>query len=83
MFAMSLIRHRPPKELSSTLPTKGETYVAPAFADSIACDGEKISVTFTLIKLRESSRHAINPSGVQGTLIVACLPNFLDKRNPS
>ena len=36
MFAMSLIKQRPPKELSSTLPTKGETYVAPALADRIA-----------------------------------------------
>ena len=38
VFAMSLIRHRPPNELSSTRPTNGETYVAPAFADSIACE---------------------------------------------
>ena len=40
---------KPAIELSSSLPTKGETYAAPAFAASIACDGEKIKVTLTLI----------------------------------
>ena len=44
MFEISFIRHRPPNELSSTLPTNGDTYAAPAFAASIACDGENIRV---------------------------------------
>ena len=35
----------PSKELSSTLPTNGDTYFAPAFAASIACAGENINVT--------------------------------------
>ena len=75
-LAMSLTRHRPPNELSSTLPTNGETYFAPALADSIACDGEKISVTFTLTA-GDSCLQTHRPSGVQGTLIVAFLPNLL------
>ena len=54
-FAISLMRHRPPYELSSTLPTNGDTYVAPALAASIACDGENINVTFTLTNFFESS----------------------------
>jgi hypothetical protein len=33
---MSLIRATPSNELSSTLPTKGEIYAAPAFAARIA-----------------------------------------------
>ena len=36
-FAMSLTSHNPPKELSSTRPTNGDTYVAPALAERIAC----------------------------------------------
>ena len=71
MFAISLIRHRPPKELSSTLPTNGDTYAAPAFAASIACEGENTSVTLTLTINFVSSLHTASPSGVQGTLIVA------------
>ena len=35
MFAMSLMRDSPSKELSSTLPTKGETLGAPAFAAGV------------------------------------------------
>ena len=35
-LAISLMRHKPPKELSSTLPTNGETYLAPALAERIA-----------------------------------------------
>ena len=62
----------PAIELSSSLPTKGETYAAPAFAASIACATSNIRVTFTRIKfLHDSSAHASKPSGVQGTLIVA------------
>ena len=34
-FTISLTRHRPPNELSSTLPTKGDTYLAPDLADKI------------------------------------------------
>ena len=67
IFAMSLIRHRPPKELSSTLPTKGDMYVAPAFAASIACDGENISVTLTRIINFFNCLQTASPSGVQGT----------------
>jgi transaldolase len=77
VLAISFTRHRPPKELSSTLPTKGETYVAPALAASIACDTLKIKVTLTLILFSDNSLHARRPLGVQGTLIVAHLPNFL------
>ena len=39
------IKSIPLKELSSTLPTNGETYFAPAFAASIACAAENINVT--------------------------------------
>ena len=72
----------PTKELSSTLPTKGETYLAPAFAASIACAAENIKVTFTFTKSLDNFLHTFNPAGVQGTLTVAFFPNFLDKRNP-
>ena len=41
-FAMSLTRPKPSNELSSTLPTNGEIYVAPAFDASIACATENI-----------------------------------------
>ena len=44
-LTISFTKHIPPKELSSTLPTNGDTYAAPALAASIACDGEKINVT--------------------------------------
>ena len=70
-LAISFMRHRPPNELSSTLPTNGETYLAPAFAASIACTGEKINVTFTLTNDLDSCLHTYNQSGVHGTLIVA------------
>ena len=80
---MSLISLIPSKELSSSLPTNGETYVAPALVASIACATENIKVTLTLIPSEDNSLHAINPSGVQGTLIVAHLPNFLERRLPS
>ena len=51
-LAMSFIRHRPPNELSSTLPTNGDTYVAPALAASIACVGENIrAVSYTHLTL--------------------------------
>ena len=75
MSEISLINARPSKELSSTLPTNGETYVAPAFDDSIACAAENMSVTFTLTFCLASSLHALSPSGVQGTLIVTQSPN--------
>ena len=68
---MSLMRHRPPNELSSTLPTNGDTYVAPALAARIACDGENIRVTFTLTNDLDNCLQTYNPSGVHGTLIVA------------
>jgi hypothetical protein len=63
--AMSLIRATPSNELSSTLPTKGEIYAAPAFAARIACDGENIRVTLTLIFSFDNSLHAIRPSKLQ------------------
>ena len=69
-LAISFIRHNPPNELSSTLPTNGETYVAPALAASIACDGENIRVTFTLIKSFDRTLQAASPPLVHGTLIV-------------
>ena len=69
---------KPAIELSSSLPTKGETYAAPAFAASIACATSKIRVTLTLIKFfTDSSAQASKPSGVHGTLIVADLANLL------
>ena len=81
---MSLIKFKPVIELSSNLPTKGETYAAPAFADRIACATSKIRVTFTLIRsLQDSSAQASKPSGVQGTLIVADFGNFVASRIPS
>ena len=43
MSEISLINARPSKELSSTLPTNGETYVAPAFDASIA-SADKMSL---------------------------------------
>ena len=43
---MSFMSSNPAIELSSNLPTNGETYAAPAFADSIACATSKIKVTF-------------------------------------
>ena len=46
-------RATPEKELSFNLPTKGETYFAPAFAARIACETEKTRVTFTGIKSLE------------------------------
>ena len=49
MSLISFIRPIPSNELSSTLPTNGEMYVAPAFAASIACAAENIRVTLTLI----------------------------------
>ena len=69
MFEISFIRHKPPNELSSTLPTNGDTYAAPDFAASIACDGENIRVTLTLINFLDNSLHTARPSGVQGTLM--------------
>ena len=76
MFEISFIRHKPPNELSSTLPTNGDTYAAPAFAASNACEGENIRVTLTLINFLDNSLHTARPSGVQGTLIVANSPNL-------
>ena len=46
---MSLITSNPLTELSSSLPTNGETYVAPALAASIACAASKINVTLTFV----------------------------------
>ena len=78
-----IILERPEYELSSTLPTNGDTYFAPLFAARIACAGEKIRVTFTLIRSLESVLQTRKPSGVQGTLIVADLPNLRARRAPS
>ena len=58
---------------SSNLPTKGDTYDAPAFDARTACAAEKTSVTFTLIPSRASALHAVRPSGERGTLIVVGL----------
>ena len=80
---MSSIRPNPLCELSFNLPTKGETYFAPAFAASIACAVENMSVTFTWIRSRFNSRHAHSPSGVHGTLIVAMLPYLSLSARPS
>ena len=67
---MRLIRLHPPNLWSSTRPTNGEMYVAPALADRIACEALNIKVTLTLIPRSESCLQAIRPSLVQGTLIV-------------
>ena len=45
MSEISFITSNPFTELSSSLPTNGETYVAPALAASIACAASKINVT--------------------------------------
>ena len=73
----------PEKELSSTLPTNGETYFAPDLAARIACAAENIKVTFTFTRSQESSLQTLNPSGVHGTLIVHALPNLRERRVPS
>ena len=64
-------RETPSKELSSTLPTKGETYAAPALAARIACAAEKINVTLTFIDSLAKILQAANPPRVQGTLIAS------------
>ena len=48
MSDILLIRSNPAIELSSSLPTKGETYLAPAFAARIACASSNIKVGCTL-----------------------------------
>ena len=83
MLDILLIKSNPAIELSSSLPTKGDTYLAPAFAANIACASSNINVTLTAINCLDNSLHTARPSGVQGTLIVACLPNFLESLIPS
>ena len=79
MPAIARTSSTPLKELSLQRPTKGEIYVAPAFAAMIACATENTRVTFVLIPRTESDLHAINPSTVQGTLIViASLPSAIN-----
>ena len=51
---ISEINKSPSWPISSSLPTNGETYVAPAFAASNAWFAEKINVTFVLIPSFES-----------------------------
>ena len=67
---MSPTNSKPSNELSSTLPTNGEIYVAPAFDANIACATEKHSVTFTVNPSVDNNLHAFSPSTVNGTLIV-------------
>ena len=80
---MSLTSPTPSNETSSKRPTKGEMYVAPALEARIACATENINVTLTLIPSTLNLAHARSPSLVQGTLIVAHLPNFLCNLLPS
>src|SRR5262249_28820276 len=54
--------------MSSRRPTNGLTKVAPAFAASSACAGEKHSVTLTLMPSPASALQALMPSRVSGTL---------------
>ena len=57
---MSPTNPKPSNELSSTLPTNGEIYVAYAFDASIACATEKHSVTFTVNPSLDNNLHALN-----------------------
>ena len=83
MSEIDSINSIPTKELSSTLPTKGETYFAPDLAARIACAAEKIKVTLTFTRSLESSLQTYNPSGVKGTLTVHAIPNLRERRTPS
>src|SRR4030042_3759443 len=55
--------------MSSSLPTKGLTYVAPAFAARRAWLGEKTRVTFVLMPIPESLFTALSPSLIIGIFI--------------
>ena len=66
---MSSIRVIPTEPISSTLPRKGETYVAPALAAISACVAEKISVTFVFTPFADRILTAFRPSSVIGILI--------------
>src|SRR5438105_8652956 len=58
--------------MSSSLPTNGLTYVAPAFATSSAWLGEKHSVMLTLIPCPLRHLHAFTPSRVIGSFTTTC-----------
>ena len=62
----------PSLEMSSSRPTKGETYVAPALAANSACPGEKTRVQFVRMPFVEKWRMALMPSAMQGTLTTMC-----------
>ena len=53
MSLISLIKFSPSVDMSSNLPIKGETYVAPAFAARRAWPTEKTSVQLVFIPLSE------------------------------
>ena len=67
--AISLMRLMPSIPMSSSLPTNGLTYVAPALAASRAYAAEKISVTFVLTPMPERIFVAFRPSAHRGILI--------------
>ena len=73
MPEISSIRSIPVMPMSSSLPRKGETYVAPALAASIACAAEKMSVTFVFMPLAVSSLQATRPSAHMGSFITIFL----------
>ena len=52
----------PDVAMSSSRPTNGLTNVAPTFAASSACVGEKISVTLTRLPSDDSALQALTPS---------------------
>src|SRR5438309_7746492 len=58
--------------MSSSLPTNGLTYVAPALATSSAWFGEKHSVMLILIPCPLRHLHAFTPSRVVGSFTTTC-----------
>ena len=70
----------PSVAISSSRPTNGLTYDAPALAANIACTAEKIKVVLILIPSLDRPLIALMPSRVNGILTMMCSSIFASSR---